>query len=114
MFSSAPIVLVIFTGILVAVLAIAQMFLSELLRQIFNDTGRRSEGRRQRRAFEWCCRGVIGCGNYVVALQELRGLPLQFVPEASRWLTVGQCGLGLVGVAFLFAAWVRLKMQFEY
>ncbi|HWA25979.1 MAG TPA: hypothetical protein VG734_09975 [Lacunisphaera sp.] len=114
MFSSPPIVLAVFTGLLLALLAGLQVVGSDFLRQVFNDTVRRSEGRRQRRAFEWCLRGLIGSVNYLFALQHLRDLPLQYVPEASTWLTVGQCGLGVVGVAFAVAAGMRLKLQLGY
>jgi hypothetical protein len=113
-FSSPPIVLAVFTSILLALLAVVQVVGNEFLRQVFNDTGRRSEGRRQRRAFEWCIRGMIGSVNYIFALQKLADLPLKYVPEASTWLTVGQFGLGVIGVAFLTAAWLRIRAQFGY
>lgn len=110
--NSIPLVLAVFTGILLALLAVAQAVAGNWLRQIFNDTGRRSEGRRQRRAFEWNARGLIGSVNYIIALQQIRDLPLQYVPAAATWVTVGQCGLGVVGLAFAAAACNRLRVQF--
>jgi hypothetical protein len=114
MLSSTPIVFGVFTGLLVAVLAVLQFVANDFLRQAFNDTGRRSEGRRGRRAFEWCVRGSISSVNYIIALQQIGDFPLQLGAEVSTWVTVGQCGLGLVGVAFGVAAGVRLKVQLGY
>ena len=111
MLDSLSIIVIVFTIFLVALLAVVQVVGNEFLRQVFNDTGRRSEGRRQRRAFEWCIRGLIGSVNYIFALQELRDLPLQYVPEAAAWLTAGQCGLGVVAAMFAAAAGIKLKLQ---
>lgn len=114
MLSTPPIVIAVFTGFLLALLVVVQVLGNEFLRRMFNDTGRRSEGRRNRRGFEWCVRGVIGSVNYIFALQKLRDLPLEYVPEASSWLTVGQIGLGVAAAAFILSGWVRFKIGVGY
>lgn len=114
MLSTPPVVLSVFTGLLLALLAMVQVLGNEFLSRVFNDTGPRSEGRRHRRAFEWCVRGLIASVNYFFALQKLRDLSLEYVPEASTWLTIGQIGLGIAGAAFIFAGWLRFKVGVGY
>lgn len=109
MLNSFPGILAFFTALLVAVLVVAQVFAQEFLRTVFHDTGRRSEGRRLRRSFEWTMRAGIGCANYFFAVQQMRGFALQFAPDVLGSLSTVQGGLVVFGVLFFAASIYQLK-----
>lgn len=109
MLNSFPGIFVVFTAIFIAVLVVAQVFAQEFLRTLFHDTGRRSEGRRHRRAFEWTMRAGIGCANYFVAAQQMRGFAQQYAPDVTGSLIAVQVGLVALGLIFLAASIYQLK-----
>lgn len=53
-------------------------------------------------------RATATCLNYIFAIHWVRQIPLVQVPEFGIWMTITQCGLGLIAIMFGFAAWHRL------
>lgn len=108
MLSFTTLVFAISTGLLLAVIAIIQVLAGEFLRKVFNDTGRRSEGRRLRRSFEWCLHSGLGCGGYIASLQQVREFAALYAPDVITSLFAAQLGLGFIALGFFAAAFYRL------